>query len=31
MVEEEEELDLGGGLPRGKVQEPYYEGEWEKW
>ena len=28
MVEEEEELDLGDGHPKGKLQEPCYDGEW---
>ena len=27
MVEEEEELELGDGLPEEKHQEPYYDGE----
>jgi hypothetical protein len=27
MVEEEEELELGDGQPKGKLQEPYYDGE----
>jgi hypothetical protein len=27
MVEEVRELELGDGLPKGKLQEPYYEGE----
>ena len=27
MVEEVEEPKLGGGLPKGKLQEPYYYGE----
>ena len=27
MVEEEEELELGDGLPKEKLQEPYYNGE----
>jgi hypothetical protein len=30
MVEEEEELELGDGLPGGKLQEPCYDGEWVK-
>ena len=25
---EEEEPKLGDGLPEGKLQEPYYDGEW---
>ena len=28
MVEEVGELELGDGLPEGKLQEPYYDGEW---
>ena len=27
MVEEEEELELGDGLPEEKLQEPYYNKE----
>ena len=27
MVEEEGELELGDGLPREKLHEPYYDGE----
>ena len=27
MVEEVGELELGDGLPEGKLQEPYYDGE----
>ena len=27
MVEEEEELELGDGLPEEKLQEPCYDGE----
>ena len=27
MVEEVGELELGHGLPEGKLQEPYYDGE----
>jgi hypothetical protein len=27
MVKEVGELQLGGGLPEGKLQEPYYNGE----
>ena len=27
MVEEEEELELGDGLPEEKLQEPYYNEE----
>ena len=27
MVEEVGELELGDGLPLGKLQEPYYDGE----
>ena len=27
MVEEVRELELGDGLPEGKLQEPYYDGE----
>ena len=27
MVEEVGELELGDGLPKGKLQEPYYDGE----
>ena len=27
MVEEEEELKLGDGQPKGKLQEPCYDGE----
>ena len=28
MVEEVEEPKLGDRLPEGKLQEPYYDGEW---
>ena len=31
MVEEKGELELGDGLPEGKLQEPYYNGECVKW
>jgi hypothetical protein len=31
MVKEEVELELGDGLPKGKLQEPYYDGECVKW
>ena len=31
MVEGEEELELGDGLPEEKLQEPCYDGEWLKW
>jgi hypothetical protein len=32
MVEEEEELELGDGLPEEeKLQEPCYDREWVKW
>jgi hypothetical protein len=27
IMEEEEELELGDGLPREKLQEPCYDGE----
>ena len=27
MVEEVRKLELGDGLPEGKLQEPYYDGE----
>jgi hypothetical protein len=27
MLEEVEELELGDGLPKEKLQEPYYDGE----
>jgi hypothetical protein len=27
MVKEVGELELGDGLPEGKLQEPYYDGE----
>jgi hypothetical protein len=30
MVEAVGELGLGDGLPKGKLQEPYYDGEWVK-
>ena len=31
MVEAKGELELGDGLPEGKLQEPYYDGEYVKW
>jgi len=31
MVEGEEDLELGDGLPEKKLQEPCYDGEWVKW
>jgi len=30
MLEEIEEPEIGDGLPKGKLQEPYYDGEWVK-
>ena len=30
MMEDVEELKLGGGLPEGRLQEPCYYGEWMK-
>ena len=31
MVKEVEEPKLGDGLPKGKLQDPYYYGELMKW